>query len=69
MGNPESERRAEFYQQSWCHEAVPRYFYTKVVNNCIVNIAGICKPSWFRVAKYNLVEMTLQCACSTLLKT
>lgn len=30
MGNPESERRAEFYQQPWCHEAVPRYFYSKV---------------------------------------
>ena len=30
MGNPESERKAEFYQQPWCHEAVPRYFYSKV---------------------------------------
>ena len=30
MGNPDSERRAEFYQQPWCHEAVPRYFYSKV---------------------------------------
>ena len=47
MGNPESERRAEFYQQSWCHEAVPRYFYTKVYN-CTVILAGICKLSWFR---------------------
>ena len=31
MGNPDSERRAEFYQQPWCHEAVPRYFYSKVL--------------------------------------
>ena len=30
MGNSESERRASFYDQTWCHEAVPRYFYAKV---------------------------------------
>ena len=34
MGNSESERRADFYQQSWCHEAVPRYFYSKVESPC-----------------------------------
>jgi len=30
VGNPEEERRAEFYYQSWAPEAVCRYFYTKV---------------------------------------
>ena len=30
MGNPEGERRAEFYNQNWTKEAVTRYFYTKV---------------------------------------
>ncbi|XP_013108217.2 brahma-associated protein of 60 kDa [Stomoxys calcitrans] len=29
-GNPEEERRAEFYYQPWTHEAVSRYFFTKV---------------------------------------
>uniref|UniRef100_UPI00358FAD83 SWI/SNF-related matrix-associated actin-dependent regulator of chromatin subfamily D member 1-like isoform X4 n=1 Tax=Myxine glutinosa TaxID=7769 RepID=UPI00358FAD83 len=29
-GNPEEERRAEFYFQSWTQEAVCRYFYSKV---------------------------------------
>jgi len=30
VGNPEEERRAEFYYQTWSQEAVCRYFYTKV---------------------------------------
>ncbi|XP_014252798.1 brahma-associated protein of 60 kDa isoform X2 [Cimex lectularius] len=30
VGNPEEERRAEFYYQNWAQEAVCRYFYTKV---------------------------------------
>lgn len=30
VGNPEEERRAEFYYQPWTQEAVSRYFYTKV---------------------------------------
>lgn len=30
VGNPEEERRAEFYYQSWTQEAVSRYFFTKV---------------------------------------
>lgn len=30
VGNPEEERRAEFYYQNWAPEAVCRYFYTKV---------------------------------------
>lgn len=30
VGNPEEERRAEFYYQPWAQEAVCRYFYTKV---------------------------------------
>lgn len=29
-GNPEEERRAEFYQESWVPEAVGRYVYSKV---------------------------------------
>ncbi|KPP62092.1 hypothetical protein Z043_119745 [Scleropages formosus] len=30
VGNPEEERRAEFYNQPWSQEAVSRYFYCKV---------------------------------------
>ena len=30
MGNPEAQRRASFYDQQWCVDAVPRYFYAKV---------------------------------------
>ncbi|RXM32756.1 SWI/SNF-related matrix-associated actin-dependent regulator of chromatin subfamily D member 3 [Acipenser ruthenus] len=30
VGNPEEERRAEFYQQPWSQEAVNRYFYCKI---------------------------------------
>jgi len=29
-GNPEEERRADFYYQPWTQEAVCRYFYGKV---------------------------------------
>lgn len=30
VGNPEEERRADFYYQNWSQEAVCRYFYTKI---------------------------------------
>ncbi|XP_017328447.1 SWI/SNF-related matrix-associated actin-dependent regulator of chromatin subfamily D member 3b isoform X1 [Ictalurus punctatus] len=30
VGNPEEERRAEFYYQPWSQEAVSRYFYCKI---------------------------------------
>uniref|UniRef100_A0A182KDC1 DM2 domain-containing protein n=1 Tax=Anopheles christyi TaxID=43041 RepID=A0A182KDC1_9DIPT len=30
VGNPEEERRAEFYYQPWTQEAVSRYFFAKV---------------------------------------
>ncbi|CAH0383700.1 unnamed protein product [Bemisia tabaci] len=30
VGNPEEERRSEFYYQPWAQEAVCRYFYSKV---------------------------------------
>uniref|UniRef100_A0A8C1GGY4 SWI/SNF related, matrix associated, actin dependent regulator of chromatin, subfamily d, member 3b n=1 Tax=Cyprinus carpio TaxID=7962 RepID=A0A8C1GGY4_CYPCA len=30
VGNPEEERRAEFYHQPWSQEAVSRYFYCKI---------------------------------------
>lgn len=32
VGNPEEERRAEFYYQPWAQEAVCRYFYSKVIS-------------------------------------
>uniref|UniRef100_A0A8C4QZS7 SWI/SNF related BAF chromatin remodeling complex subunit D1 n=1 Tax=Eptatretus burgeri TaxID=7764 RepID=A0A8C4QZS7_EPTBU len=32
LGNPEEERRAEFYFQPWSQEAVCRYFYSKVTS-------------------------------------
>lgn len=30
VGNPEEERRADYYYQPWSQEAVCRYFYSKV---------------------------------------
>ncbi|XP_050713970.1 brahma-associated protein of 60 kDa-like isoform X2 [Eriocheir sinensis] len=30
VGNPEEERRAQYYYQPWTHEAVNRYFYSKI---------------------------------------
>ncbi|KAG0722728.1 Brahma-associated protein [Chionoecetes opilio] len=30
VGNPEEERRAQYYFQPWMHEAVNRYFYSKI---------------------------------------
>lgn len=45
MGNPESERRAEFYQQSWCHEAVPRYFYSKVLRASANSMSSVIAVS------------------------
>ena len=29
-GNPEEERRTDFYYQPWASEAVCRYFYSKI---------------------------------------
>lgn len=34
VGNPEEERRAEFYHEPWSQEAVSRYFYCKVRRGC-----------------------------------
>jgi len=38
MGNPEAEKRAEFYNQHWTKEAVTRYFYTKVDLNYLATM-------------------------------
>ena len=32
VGNPEEERRADFFHLPWSQEAVCRYFYGKVAN-------------------------------------
>ena len=32
VGNPEEERRADFFHLPWSQEAVCRYFYGKVTN-------------------------------------
>ena len=29
-GNPETERKASYYEQPWVNDALPRYFYAKV---------------------------------------
>lgn len=31
-GNPEAERRTEFYEEPWAQEAVGRYIFSKVGN-------------------------------------
>ena len=43
-GNPEEERRADFYYQPWAQEAVCRYFYGKVwlVVECCFLLASVC---------------------------
>lgn len=58
VGNPEEERRAEFYYQPWAQEAVCRYFYSKVTqfsstssnsyNSCIVSaiFLATCCQFW-----------------------
>ena len=30
VGNPEEERHAEYFYQTWVNEAVNRYFYNKI---------------------------------------
>lgn len=35
-GNPEEERRTEFYQAPWVPEAVGRYIYSKVRNHIVL---------------------------------
>lgn len=32
VGNPEEERRSEFYEEPWAQEAVGRYVFSKVGN-------------------------------------
>ena len=39
MGNTEAERRATYYDQPWCYEAVPRYFYAKVSQSLLYSLA------------------------------
>ncbi len=48
VGNPEEERRAEFYFQPWAQEAVCRYFYSKVMfYTCLATeIFEISKVAW-----------------------
>ena len=43
MGNTEVERRASYYEQPWCDEAVPRYFYAKVSH---FFPAHLCLKKW-----------------------
>lgn len=45
VGNPEEERRAEFYHEPWSQEAVSRYFYCKVRRKC--NLACLWHACWF----------------------
>jgi hypothetical protein len=37
VGNPEEERRADFFYQPWSQEAVCRYFYGKVCATLITS--------------------------------
>lgn len=51
VGNPEEERRAEFYFQPWAQEAVCRYFYSKVNSSpamlpVIKEDGHICVSGW-----------------------
>lgn len=41
VGNPEEERRADFYFQPWAQEAVCRYFYSKVQNS-MHSVRSLC---------------------------
>lgn len=48
-GNPEEERRAEFYYQPWAQEAVCRYFYSKVIFPVFCRTASRWLGAPFRV--------------------
>jgi len=42
VGNPEEERRADFYHLPWSQEAVCRYFYGKVTVTWAYEPAVFC---------------------------
>ena len=61
VGNPENERRADFYKQHWCDEAVPRYFYAKVIKietyrQCVC----LCVCNYVMKFELFLIQMTQQ---------
>ncbi|KAG8543914.1 hypothetical protein GDO81_023406 [Engystomops pustulosus] len=43
VGNPEQERRADFYQEPWSQEAVSRYFYCKVKSLSVSSSQNLCE--------------------------
>ena len=46
-GNPEEERRADYFYQPWCQEAVCRYFYGKVKKNLtVVSFGFVGMSEW-----------------------
>ena len=46
-GNPEEERRADYFYQPWCQEAVCRYFYGKVKkNHTVVSFGFVGMSEW-----------------------
>jgi len=52
-GNPEEERRADFYYQPWAQEAVCRYFYGKVRQTlCIYRLCCVCLVSVLTAVAY-----------------
>lgn len=51
VGNPEEERRAEFYFQPWAQEAVCRYFYSKVTRRSPCSLALFTFPALSRVTR------------------
>lgn len=55
VGNPEEERRAEFYYQPWAQEAVCRYFYSKVNSS---------EASSSSLLQWMLVRLKVHLSCS-----
>uniref|UniRef100_A0A2K6M8A5 SWI/SNF related BAF chromatin remodeling complex subunit D3 n=1 Tax=Rhinopithecus bieti TaxID=61621 RepID=A0A2K6M8A5_RHIBE len=59
-GNPEEERRAEFYHQPWSQEAVSRYFYCKVWRDPSVEQSLLLEAQAGLIAPIKLLQGSLQ---------
>uniref|UniRef100_A0A2K5K0K6 DM2 domain-containing protein n=1 Tax=Colobus angolensis palliatus TaxID=336983 RepID=A0A2K5K0K6_COLAP len=59
-GNPEEERRAEFYHQPWSQEAVSRYFYCKVWRDPSVEQSLLLEAQAGLIAPIQLLQGSLQ---------
>lgn len=66
VGNPEEERRAEYFYKPWTNEGVNRYFYTLVSIMILNNCFGVNKMQpwdWFFPKTFpSMKEIKKHCA-------